>query len=124
MKATVFIENLRVDTIIGICDWELEKEQPLFFDVSAEVDCHNVSSSDSIDHALDYAQLAVKLSAFVKENELKLLEPLLKALAQFLLQEFELIDTLDLSVRKPGAIEQANCAGIRARFERSVLAAQ
>ena len=34
----VIIEDLYVDTIIGLCDWERDVEQRISFDIEMEVD--------------------------------------------------------------------------------------
>ena len=116
--ATIFIENLRVDTIIGICEWELDAEQPLYFDVEMEADIAPAAATDSIDQALDYAAVAEYLTHWVKQDNNKLLESMIVGLADNLMGKFKNIAALTLAVRKPQAIDAADAVGIRIRRER------
>ena len=117
--ATIFIERLQVETVIGICDWEREVEQPLIFDVAMDVDIAAVAASDEIVDALDYAAVAVCIASFVKESKSLLLESLLHCLGEYLIQQFPPIGKLMLTVRKPQAIANASCAGITCEFLRN-----
>ncbi|HCX26154.1 MAG TPA: dihydroneopterin aldolase, partial [Cellvibrionales bacterium] len=47
--ATVFIEDLKVDTVIGLCEWEKHVKQTLHFDIDMQVDISGASSGDNID---------------------------------------------------------------------------
>ena len=110
--ATVFIENLRVETLIGLCDWERKAQQVLFFDIAMEVDVAAAAASDDLQGTVDYAAVAEQLQAFVKASDCLLLERLLQLLLDYLLAQHTAIDTLTLTVRKPQAIAAADCAGL------------
>lgn len=112
MLATVFIRDLSVSTIIGICDWEQNAEQVLRFDISMQADIGAAAKSDNVDDALNYADVSVFVESFVKGHNAKLLEGLLADLADALLSQYGVIDSIELTVRKPEAIEAAECAGI------------
>lgn len=110
--ATVFVYDLRVDTVIGICEWELNVEQPLHFDIEMEADIFPAAKTDSIEKALDYAAVAELLEAYVKAHNGKLLETLMIDLMRYLFAEFKSINALSITVRKPQAINNAACAGL------------
>ncbi|MGB5325468.1 MAG: dihydroneopterin aldolase [Pseudomonadales bacterium] len=116
--ATVFIERLCVETIIGICDWEREVPQQLFFDLHAESDISAAAASDAIEDALDYAAIADAIETFVQASPRLLLEALLEDLAQHLMENFAAVNSLQITVRKPQAIAAADCAGITYRVAR------
>lgn len=117
--ATIFIERLRVETLIGICDWEREVPQELLFDISMECDIAAAAKSDAIADALDYAAVAEQVTGFVQDSKRLLLEPLLAELAADLLAQFSQIESLTVTVRKPQAIAAADCAGIRYSLSRN-----
>ena len=94
--ATVFIENLRVETLIGLCDWERKAQQVLFFDIAMEVDVAAAAASDDLQGTVDYAAVAEQLQAFVKASDCLLLERLLQLLLDYLLAQHTAIDTLTL----------------------------
>jgi len=119
--ATIFINDLRVDTIIGICEWELDIEQPLYFDIEMGVDIRRAAETDSIDKALDYAAVAEQVTLYVKAHSAKLLEAMLTDLMRHLFVEFSVLNALSLTVRKPQAIKNAACAGLSLSASRGAL---
>ena len=50
----VIIEDLYVDTIIGLCVGE-EVEQRISFDIEIQVDIRNAAEMDDINKTVDYA---------------------------------------------------------------------
>lgn len=117
--ASIFIEGLQVETIIGICEWEREVPQLLVFDIAMQADIGAAARSDDIADALDYAAVAAQAAAFVQASPRLLLESLLGDLGEYLLAQFPPVQSLTLSVRKPQAIADAACAGITTEFTRS-----
>ena len=63
MKDIIYIEDLRVKTIIGIFDWERETKQEVSIDIEFPFDCKKAAKNDSIEDTLDYKKIckAVKL---------------------------------------------------------------
>lgn len=110
--ALVSIKNLHVDTTIGIYEHEQEKPQPLFFDLDMHADIKAAAKNDSISDALDYAVVAEHIETLVKANQKKLLESLIVYIADQLLENFPNIEKLTLTVRKPNALDAADCSQI------------
>jgi dihydroneopterin aldolase len=108
---TVFIEQLRVDTIIGIHGWERRVRQTLLIDLKMAIDTAPAASSESIEDALDYQQVAERVTAFIQAGQYQLLETLAHELASSLQAEF-CIEWLTLRVAKPGAIAAAQAVGV------------
>lgn len=116
--ATIFIERLCVETVIGINDWERQVPQSLYLDIEAEANTDAAAGSDNIADALDYAAMAAATTQFVQASERILLESLLADLGRHLLMAFGAVQSLAITVRKPLAIDNADCAGIRMHFRR------
>jgi dihydroneopterin aldolase len=112
--ATVFVRDLCVETIIGICDWEQNTAQPLHFDIEMQTDILPAAVSDDIQYALDYAAVAELTTKFVVNHQGKLLETLINDLLRHLLKQFSMLESLTITVRKPQAIASASCAGLSA----------
>lgn len=108
----VFIENLKVDTVIGICDWEKDVAQSLFFDVKMRTDIGAAAQTDAIDSALNYDAVARSISDFVRRDDALLIETLVQRLSLSLLGTYPLIQELCITLRKPLAIAAADCAGV------------
>ena len=72
----VFIEDLRIDTIIGIYDWEREVKQTIALDVEMASDNIKPASTENIDDALNYKAVAKRLIAFTEDSQFQLVETL------------------------------------------------
>ena len=72
----VFIENLTVETVIGIFDWEREIRQAVSLDLEMDFDIRRAAASDSIEDTLDYKAVSKRLIHFVEQSEFQLVESL------------------------------------------------
>ena len=107
----IFLNDISVDTIIGIYDWERQTRQTLTFDLEMDWDIRPAATSDDISQTLDYGAIAQQLVGFVKASEYLLIETLAEALAAMLLEKFP-IPRLKLTVTKPVALHGQNLARI------------
>ncbi|MEO5342927.1 MAG: dihydroneopterin aldolase [Gammaproteobacteria bacterium SHHR-1] len=108
---TVFIRGLRVDTVIGIYDWEREIRQTLILDLEMGTDIRQAAASEDIAHTLDYKAIAKRLAAFIEGSECLLVETLAERCAELLQREFA-IPWLRLSLNKKGAVSIAEDVGV------------
>jgi dihydroneopterin aldolase len=107
----IFLNDLKIDTIIGIYDWERHTQQTLTFDLEMDWDIHRAAETDDISNTLDYGAIAQKIVNFVKASDYQLIETLAEDLAQMLLNEFA-IPKLKLTLSKPVALHGQNIARI------------
>ena len=61
----VFIEDLRIQTVIGVFDWEREITQTISIDLQMAFDIQNAAKSDDIADTLDYKAVSKRLIQFV-----------------------------------------------------------
>lgn len=108
----VFLHDLRVETIIGIYDWERETRQIVSIDLEMATDTRRGAASDHIDDALDYKAIAKRLISFVGDSQFQLVETLAERIADILLQEFQ-VPWVQVTLHKPGAISGARDVGVR-----------
>ena len=108
----VFINNLQVETIIGIFDWEREVRQVVSIDLEMEFDNKKAAKSDDIKDALDYKKVGKRISSYVKKSKFKLVEKLAEQIAKLVLEEFP-VSSLIVSVTKPGALRGSESVGIK-----------
>lgn len=108
---TVFIENLSVDTIIGIYDWERDIRQTVTLDLEMAFDNRKPAASDRIDDTLNYKAVSKRLIAFVQAAHFELVESLAEHCARIVLDEFD-VGWLRLRVGKPGAVTGARSVGV------------
>jgi len=107
----VFIEDLRIETVIGVYDWEREIRQTVGLDLEMAFDIRKAAASDRIDDALDYKAVAKRLIQFVESSEFQLVESLAEHCADIVLKEFP-VTWLQLRLRKPGAVRGSNAVGV------------
>jgi dihydroneopterin aldolase len=111
MTDKVFIEDLRVETVIGIFDWEREIRQTVSLDLEMEFDIRKAAESDQIDDTLDYKAVAKTLIEFIGESEFQLVESLAERCAQIVLDNFP-VSKLRLKLSKPGAVRGSSAVGV------------
>src|SRR6185503_17844140 len=64
----VFIEDLRIETVIGIYDWERKIRQVVALDLEMAFDNRKPAASDRIEDTLNYKAVSKRLIAFVEES--------------------------------------------------------
>lgn len=109
----IFIESLRVDTVIGVYDWEKKFEQPLFFDVEMQTDIHASAQKDDIDLTVNYKTVCDEITDLVKQSRYELLETLAEDICQHILKNHLGVQQLTLSIKKPQAVTQAENVGLK-----------
>ena len=111
MHDKVFIEDLKVQTVIGIFDWEREIRQTISIDLEMAFDIRKAAESDHIDDTLDYKAVSKRLIGFVEASEFQLVESLAERCAAIVLDEFP-VNWLRLKLSKPGAVRGSNAVGV------------
>ena len=111
MKDTIYIRDLRVETIIGIFGWEREVRQQISIDLDFEFDVSVPGKSDSIDDTLDYKKITKSLITFIESSDYKLIEALGEGIVDHLKSKFG-IKKVKLRLSKPGALRFSKDVGI------------
>lgn len=107
----VYIRDLRIETIIGIFEWEREVLQTVSIDLEMASDIRPAAASDDINDALDYKAISKRVIQFVSENHFLLVERLAEELAAAVMSEFG-VPWLKLRLSKPGALRGAADVGL------------
>lgn len=107
----VYIRDMRVDTIIGIFDWEREVRQTISLDLEMAADIRRAAETDDIQYALDYKAVSKRLIAFIEQSHYLLVERLAEDVARIVMEEFG-VPWLRLRLSKPGALRGARDVGL------------
>jgi len=107
----VFIENLTIETVIGIFDWERDIRQAVSLDLEMDFDIRQAAATDAIADTLDYKAVAKRLIRFVERSEFQLVETLAEKCAAIVLAEFP-VEHLKLKLSKPGAVRGSSAVGV------------
>jgi len=108
---TIFLQDLKVETIVGIWDWERKIRQTVSIDIEMAADVAKAAETDNIEGTLNYKAVAKRVQQFVGDSEYQLVETLAEKLAETILSEFD-IQWIQLRVSKPGAIRNARNVGV------------
>lgn len=107
----IYIRDLRIETVIGIYEWERRIRQTVSLDLEMAADIARAASRDQIGDTLDYKAVAKRLIDFVGDSDFQLVETLAERSAALVLEEFS-VPWLRLSVSKPGAVRGARDVGV------------
>ena len=107
----VFIRELKVDTVVGIYDWEKKMRQHVVLDIEMGADIARAAKTDAIADTLDYKAVAKRVQQFVQESQFGLVETLAEKVAGVIMQEFQ-VPWVKLTLNKPGAVSGSKSVGV------------
>jgi 7,8-dihydroneopterin aldolase/epimerase/oxygenase len=107
----IYLRDLRIDTIIGIYDWERKMKQTIILDLEMGADIRQAASSDNIDDTLNYKAVAKRLMSFVGDSEFELVETLAERITEIIMTEFN-VPWCRLSLNKKGAVRGVRDVGV------------
>lgn len=107
----IYLSDLKIDTVIGIYDWERRITQTVSFDLEMATDIRKAAATDTIEDTLDYKSVAKRLIQFVSESEFQLVETLAERVAEIILTEFD-VPWVRVRLNKKGAVRHASGVGI------------
>ena len=107
----IFLSDLRIETVIGLWEWERKIRQTVSIDLEMAADIRKAASSDSVEDTLNYKLVAKRLQQFVGESSFKLVETLAERIAAIVRDEFD-VAWVRVKVNKPGAIRGARDVGV------------
>ena len=114
----IFLHDLKVETIVGIWDWERKIRQTVSIDLKMGADIRRAAASDDIDETLNYKLVAKRVQQFVGDSSFQLVETLAERIAAVILDDFD-VPWVEVRVNKPGAIRGARDVGVKIRREKN-----
>ena len=106
----VFIDNLRLDALIGVHAHERGARQPLRVDLQMACDTRAAAASDRLVDTLDYAAVARRLQAIAAAGDAQLVEVLAERMAECVQREF---GVRWLRLGKLQALADADAVGVQ-----------
>ncbi|MCI0401736.1 MAG: dihydroneopterin aldolase [Gammaproteobacteria bacterium] len=107
----IYLHDLRIETIIGVNDWERHVKQIVVLDLDIGTNIGKAATSDSVEDTVNYKTVAKRLMAFVGESEFQLVETLAERVAEMILNDFK-APWLRLRVNKQGAVRGVRDVGV------------
>ncbi|MGZ8191644.1 MAG: dihydroneopterin aldolase [Methylococcaceae bacterium] len=107
----IFLGGIKIDTIIGIYDWERKTKQTVVLDIEMAFDIQKAAETDDIQYTLDYKTVSDRIIAFVEASEFFLVEKLIAEIANIIRNEFN-VPWVKITLNKKGAIGSDRDVGI------------
>lgn len=107
----IYLKELRVETVIGIYEWERRIRQPVIVDLQMGADIRRAAATDNIDDTLNYKAVAKRVIAFIEGSQFQLVETLAERIAEIVMNEFH-VPWLRLELNKKGAVRGARDVGV------------
>jgi len=107
----IYLNDLRINTVIGIFDWERRVKQIISLDIEMATDIRKAASTDTIEDTLDYKSVAKRIIGFVEESEFQLVETLAERICGIIISEFN-VPWVKLRLNKQGAVRGARDVGV------------
>jgi FolB domain-containing protein len=114
---TVRIEQLELDCIIGINPWERLTKQRITIDIEINADLSAAGKSDAIEDTINYRTISKAVTSEIEESSYGLVEALAARVAEICLDD-ERAQSVEVTVRKPGAVRKAAAVGVIVRRSR------
>jgi len=107
----IFLRELKVETIIGIWEWERKIRQTVIVDLEMSADIAKAAATDDVADTLNYKSVAKRIQSFVADSSFQLVETLAESIAEIIREEFG-VAWVRVTVHKPGAIRGSRDVGI------------
>lgn len=103
-RGTVGVKGLVVSAIIGAYPQEQLREQPLEIDFSVDYDMHEAVETDSLESAMDYAELVESIETHLKTHRYTLLETAAAGIMRTIRTGAPRAQRVVVEIRKPAAL--------------------
>jgi len=107
----IYLKELKIETVIGVYDWEREIKQTVILDLEMGADIRKAATTDKLEDTLNYKAVAKRLIEFVSQSEFQLVETLAERITEIVLNEFS-VPWVRLQLNKIGAVRGSRDVGI------------
>lgn len=107
----VYLHGIKVETVIGVWDWERQIKQTLLVDIDVGTDSSRAGQTDALADTINYQQVAETVVEIARENSFALVERLAEEIANRLLGELNL-QHVKIRINKQGAVRGVRDVGV------------
>ncbi|NBR27515.1 MAG: dihydroneopterin aldolase [Betaproteobacteria bacterium] len=108
---SIFISELKIETRIGIYEWEKKVPQTIQLDIEVGLPGAHAAKSGKIDDTIDYSKIVARIEQLFSDEQFLLLEKAAETIAGIILGEFR-APWVRLSIAKLGALRNVKKLGI------------
>lgn len=107
----IFINNLSVETIIGIYDFERITPQRVVLHLEMSADIAGAAASEDIESTLNYKTLSEALTQYLTESRFQLIETMAEKVTEIVRNDFG-VQWVKLTLHKPDALPGDTDVGV------------
>lgn len=115
----IIIKNLEIFAFHGVNPEEKRDGQPFVFDITAYLPLETPCKSDNVDDTVSYAKMVKTVRRVVQGEKNDLIERVAQRTADALLEEYEKIEKVKITLKKPEAPISATFDYVAVEIERS-----
>jgi dihydroneopterin aldolase len=108
---TIFLSEVKVQTKLGVPEWERMVEQTIILDIEIGYDLSKACKSDDVADTIDYGSVVERVRKALKENSFQLVEALAEHICQLILTEFKAL-SVKVKVSKPAILPGLKALGV------------
>lgn len=108
---TIFLEQVKVQTKLGVPEWERMVAQTIILDIEIAYDLSASCKSDAIADTIDYGQVVSRIRETLTKHSFKLVEALAEHVCQLILMEFGALK-VKVKVAKPSVLPGLKSLGV------------
>lgn len=106
----IFLHGMKVETLIGVYDWERLQPQTLIIDLDIAMPTQ-ATQHDDIAYTIHYGEICERVRMDLRERNFLLLESLAEHIAQLLITEFK-VQWVRIKIVKPGILPNVQQVGV------------
>jgi dihydroneopterin aldolase len=108
---TIFLEQVKVQTKLGVPEWERMVPQTIILDIEIGYDLSKSCKSDNIADTIDYGAVITRIRETLTEHSFQLVESLAEHVCQLILSEFKAL-SVKVKVAKPNILPGLKALGV------------
>jgi 7,8-dihydroneopterin aldolase/epimerase/oxygenase len=108
---TIFLEQVKVQTKLGVPEWERMVPQTIILDIEIGYDLSQSCKSDNIADTIDYGAVVARIRETLTEHSFQLVEALAEHICQLILSEFKAL-SVKVKVAKPNILPGLKALGV------------
>ena len=120
-KDKILIKDLLLRGVLGLNDWERDKEQDILINLEVFLDARRAGQTDDVADSLNYRTLTKAIIAYVESSSHYLVEALATAVARIAVVDLG-AERVIVRVEKVGALRFASSVGVEIERSRSDFA--
>lgn len=119
MAETITLTGVTAFGYHGVLESERRNGQDFVVDVAMEVDTSSAAQSDDVGHTVNYAEVAADIVAIIQGEPRNLIETVIALIADTVMSNYELIESVAVTLHKPQAPVGVPFSDVSIRTSRS-----